>query len=111
MPEILVNNKHWAEKSTNLAWIVVFLRNGGERLRAIWLAKNAMNITIRQAIDWVDSVKIVHKWESREEARKQAKEFPSLHTHDEDLQDFKYYEVSHWPVDEFSEQDNREDER
>lgn len=44
---------------TNLAYIVIFLRNGGERLRAIWLAKSTLGIEIREAKEWVDSVKLI----------------------------------------------------
>ena len=44
---------------TNLAYIVIFLRNGGERLRAIWLAKSMLGIEIREAKEWVDSVKLI----------------------------------------------------
>lgn len=47
--------------SRNLAYIVIFLRNGGERLRAIWLAKNTLGIEISEARDWVDTVKLVNE--------------------------------------------------
>lgn len=45
----------------NLAYIVIFLRNGGERLRAIWLAKSALKIKIKEASEWVDSVSLVNE--------------------------------------------------
>ena len=45
----------------NLAYIVIFLRNGGERLRAIWLAKSALKIEIKEASEWVDSVSLVNE--------------------------------------------------
>jgi len=44
---------------TNLAYIVIFLRNGGERLRAIWLAKKTLGLEIKEAAAWVDSVKLI----------------------------------------------------
>lgn len=44
---------------TNLAYIVIFLRNGGERLRAIWLTMRTLKIEMREAKEWVDSVKLV----------------------------------------------------
>lgn len=45
----------------NLAYIVIFLRNGGERLRAIWLAKSALKIEIKEASEWVDSVSLINE--------------------------------------------------
>jgi len=45
--------------ATNLAYIVIFLRNGGERLRAIWLAKSTLGISTKEATEWVDSVSLI----------------------------------------------------
>ncbi len=42
--------------TTNFAYTIIFLRNGGERTRAIWLAKTCLEISIAEARQWVDSV-------------------------------------------------------
>lgn len=60
--DIEIYNYHWVAKFTNtinLAYIVIFLRNGGERLRAIRLARSVLLIDIHQAVEWVDAVKLV----------------------------------------------------
>lgn len=51
------------KEAMNLAYIVIFLRNGGERIRAIWLAKNWFDIELREAKEWVDSVRWVKRSE------------------------------------------------
>ena len=45
--------------ANNLAYLAIFLRNGGERLRAIWLVKNTLNIELGEAKRWVDEVQLV----------------------------------------------------
>lgn len=55
------NNGDYFDGMKNLAYIVIFLRNGGERLRAIWLAKSALKIEIKEASEWVDSVSLVNE--------------------------------------------------
>jgi len=52
---------NYFDGATNLAYIVIFLRNSGERLRAIWLAKNTLNIEIKEAAEWVDSVRLINE--------------------------------------------------
>jgi hypothetical protein len=70
-----VAKKSYFDGSNNLAYIIIFLRNGGERLRAIWLAKNTLNLSNREAADWVDSVELIS--EPREhEPRKVASHWP-----------------------------------
>ncbi len=54
-----VAKESYFDGAKNLAYIVIFLRNGGERLRAIWLAKNALKIGLEEAKEWVDSVSLV----------------------------------------------------
>lgn len=83
-------------KNHNLAYIVIFLRNGGEKLRAIWLSHKALNITISEAKDWVETVKLDRVLLSGEDVRKRYAEAP-WGASDGELEDYYEYQVSHWP--------------
>lgn len=71
-----------------LAYIVIFLRNSGERIRAIWLAKQALNLSLKEAKDWVESVNLING--------------PSVkylnHVSGECEQTLPAQTVSHWPA-------------
>ena len=82
----------------NFAWCIMYLRNGGERIRAIMLARDALGITLTQAREWVDSVKLNRKLVSMEAHRKMHDEYPGGISEDQ-LRDYLEYEVSHWPND------------
>lgn len=80
----------------NFAWIIIYLRNGGERIRAIMLARDALGITLTEAREWVDSVKLNRRLVSRESNRKLHAEYPGGIS-EEQLRDYLECEVSHWP--------------
>lgn len=81
------------------AWfaeIVIFLRNGGERMRAIKLAHVALGVPIREAAAWVDSVRWVRTPAPLSaEARRVREEYPT-----DDLPEADAVErgPSHWPA-------------
>lgn len=50
---------NYFDGAKNLAYIVIFLRNGGERLRAIWLTTKTLGVEIKEASEWVDSVRLI----------------------------------------------------
>ena len=76
------------ELNINFVYIIIFLRNGGERLRAIWLAKNYFDIDLIEAKRWVETVSL----KKRTELTGVNWNLEILPMH---LADTK--EVSHWP--------------
>lgn len=82
--------------SFNFAYSILFLRNAGERIRAIRLAMDALGIGFKEAREWVDSVHIRSVKEDRSAARAMFAENPC---DKEEVEDGFELRVSHWPND------------
>jgi hypothetical protein len=80
----------------NFAWCIIFLKNSGERARAIMLAKDALGVSLMEASEWVNTVAINRRVVSRESNRKLHAEYPAS-INKEELRDFLECEISHWP--------------
>lgn len=85
----------------NFAWIIVYLRNCGERARATLLARDALGITLTEASKWVDSVKFNRRVVSMADHRKMHDEYPGGIS-EEQLRDYLRTEVSHWPNSDYA---------
>lgn len=73
--------------ATNTAYVCMFMRNSGEELRAVIIAKDIFGCSLMAARDWVRALKRVPKMVSREAARKVHAEYPT-HLNEEELEDF-----------------------
>lgn len=82
-------------KNLNTAWCILFLRNGGERIRAIKLAMDIFQISLPQARDWVDNLKLVRTKIDMSLQRKIQEEYPS--SYNPEISDEVQLSASHWP--------------
>lgn len=79
------------------AYCVMFLKNSGERIRAIYLAKKALGIDFNAARAWVDALKMDRiKTEPTEGQKKTFAEYPT-HPIPEELEVRIMLKANHWP--------------
>lgn len=83
-------NKH------NVAYICIFLKNSGEKFRAIVLAHDVFGCTLAEARVWLDSVRWARVKIDKSKARKLHKEYPCF-MWPEELEDSWEYRISHFP--------------
>lgn len=77
------------------AYCIIFLRNAGERLRAIKLTMDEYGISLPVAREWVDSVQLIRDRIDMTPARKTLEEYPCDMR---DIQDQVECRISHWPA-------------
>lgn len=83
-------------QNLNFAYCVLFLRNAGERIRAIRLTMDVLGIGFAAARQWVDSVHIRSEKIDKSAVRALAAENPCFMFKHE-LEDDYELRVSHWP--------------
>lgn len=83
---------------SNLAYVVIFLRNANERERAVILTKDALGIDIADAITWVDSVQLIKSPKDNDGQINMQREYPyaDMKTESELMREFEIV-ISHSP--------------
>jgi hypothetical protein len=82
----------------NFGYVIIHLRNFGERIRAIRLAMDCLDIGFNEAREWVDTVKFVRTpHDPGPYAFQTYEEYPT-HPKPVELEPHCEVSVSHWPT-------------